>query len=256
MTRPASTLLAPGLRPTEPAPAERAEGTAPLAWEVRLERVETETPDARVEMRHLWAAYVEGHRAGYHLTKAEATEIARDLACDPEPVWQTNRTAWQHAQGVRRPAIFGDISPMQYGLMSKRAQARHDAERRAAWQASVDCGAEYERLCVEAYDADPSILTSPDLDRDAREAIRCEMSRRRDAEAARQRAERHAESLIHSTAEVAVGDRVWWVMRRECLTVTRVLKAAVRGVNDRGESCLARIGACRWPSDDEIGGAS
>lgn len=81
----AATLLAAGIRPLDPQPApERPAAPLRLAWEVRPERVEVETADGIVT-RESWAVYVEGHRAGYYPTEAEATEIARDLADDPEP---------------------------------------------------------------------------------------------------------------------------------------------------------------------------
>lgn len=154
--------------------------------------------------------------------------------------WQMTRAQWKARAGVHTPHI-GEVSTVQLGRMSRAARTRYDNERRAEWQASADASNEYARRCVEAYDADASVIER--ASDDARSAILGELARRQ-KEA---RAER-LQALAKQNVDVAAakpGDRVWWVLGGRYVRVVAALRVSLRiTVGDR--QIRVNRGECQW----------
>jgi hypothetical protein len=171
-------------------------------------------------------------------------------AGESEPVWKLSRDGWQARQGVHRPFI-AEISPMQYAHLSKRGKSEYSAKRAREWDASDACGRAYAAACVEAVDANPAVLLDPELHPDARAAIRTERLRRSEAEALARFEALHSKNAIEP-GKVQVGDRVWWLLGSRYLKVTKVSKASVRGLDEKGEDHKAAIRACLWLRYDDL----
>lgn len=160
------------------------------------------------------------------------------------PVWRMSRDGWQAKQGVHRPWIC-EISPMQYAHLSKRGKAEYDAKRAREWQASADCAQAYSDACFAAYQADLRVLNDPEIHPDAKSAIFYAV-KRQEEQAQRARFDAlQRENTIASTAEVEIGDRVYWLLGSRYVTITKKSKVSLRGTDERGEYKVA-VRACQW----------
>lgn len=163
------------------------------------------------------------------------------------PAHETTRAQWKAFRGVHTPHI-GEVSGVQLARMSGAARRRYDATRAAEWQASADAGAEYARACIEAYDADPTVLDR--ATQDAREAIHNEIARREAAA----RVERIKALSVENDdlASMREGDRVWWLVGGRFVRVVRVLRVSLRVALDGERSVggmreiLVSRRECRW----------
>lgn len=154
------------------------------------------------------------------------------------PAWQLNRAQWHAAHGVHVPWI-GEISPVQYGRMSKAARARYDARRRGEWDAVDGSGRAYTVAVVAAYDALEFALDDPRLSADARDVVRCTLvERAAGASAARAEEARRANTLRACVDPLAVGDRVWHVLYRDYVTITKVNRASLVAASARDGGTL------------------
>ena len=167
------------------------------------------------------------------------------------PVWQKNRTMYQSHMGVERPHIM-EISPMQYGLLSKAARVRYDANRDAAWAASTACAKTYEEACAAAYLADPAILNDPKITKDAKDAIYWARTQAtKDAEQARI-ALINKTNRILPTDDVQVGDRVFSLMWNGYGVVEKKTKASFSLRTEDGSLMSTKILACQWLHYDDV----
>lgn len=164
-----------------------------------------------------------------------------------EPVWKMSAARFQALAGVHQPFIM-EVSHLQLSRMGKRARKEYDEKRAREWQASADCKAEYARRCFEAYMAEPELLKSPELHRDAKDAIYGAIRRSEKAELDARFEELRAQNQIRSAEELRVNDRVFTIMGGEYVTVTKLFKASLRGVTERGEERKLKIGYCSWLS--------
>lgn len=172
--------------------------------------------------------------------------VVRDDASE-KPAHEVSRAHWKAMRGVHAPWV-GEVSGVQYGLMSAAARRRYDAQRRAEWQASADASDDYARACVEAYDADPTVFDR--ASQDAREAIRFELARR----AARDRASRMT-ALTAENADLSTvrdGDLVWWLVGNYEVRVVRVLRASLRVALRNGREVRVDRRECRWLHHNDL----
>lgn len=168
------------------------------------------------------------------------------------PVWQMSRGAYQARAGVKQPWI-GEISGVQLGRMSKRARAQYEAKRSAEWGASHECGLAFARECFEAYVADQTILDHEAISTDARNAILSAKLRWEEAERAERERRAVEVNRISDASEVLVGARVFCILGREYLRVTKVFKASLRGIGERdGRERKVPAKACQWLSHDDL----
>lgn len=149
--------------------------------------------------------------------------IAKDL-----PAWKLSASQYCTQQDVKEPWI-AEISPMQLGLMSKRARAQYDEKRRAEWAASGACKEEWRQEVVKASVSGVFDWRNPpaDLHPEARAAAIA-------AHIATQKANREeawkafsATQAIHAPSDVAPGDRLWDIAFSGYV---RVLKAFPKGI--------------------------
>jgi hypothetical protein len=125
--------------------------------------------------------------------------------------------------------------------MSRAARTRYDNERRAEWQASADASSEYARRCVEAYDADPTVLERASSD--ARSAIHAALAQR-EKESRGQRLQALAKQNV-DVAAAKPGDRVWWVLGGRYVRVVAALHVSLRVVVGDRQIRVNR-GECQW----------
>lgn len=144
------------------------------------------------------------------------------------PAWELSASQYCTQQGVKEPWI-AEISPMQLGLMPKRARAQYDAKRSAEWAASAECKAEWRRKVVEASLAGVFDWRNPptDLHPEARTAaitahVASQKAHREEAWSAYREAQR-----IRTPGDVAVGDRIWDIAFSGYV---RVLKPFAKGI--------------------------
>ena len=163
-----------------------------------------------------------------------------------------SRAAYQARLGVKQPWI-GEISGVQLGRMSKRARAQYDARRSAEWGASHECGLAFARECFEAYVADQTILDHESISTDARNAILSAKLRWEEADRAERERRAVEANRISDASEVCVGARVFCIIGREYLRVTKVFKASLRGIGERG-GCERKVPAkaCQWLSHEDM----
>lgn len=155
--------------------------------------------------------------------------IAKDV-----PAWKLSASQYCTQQGVEEPWI-AEISPMQLGLMSKRARAQYDEKRRAEWAASAACKAEWRQKVVEASVSGVFDWHNPsaDLHPEAREAaiaayIATQKANREEA----WRAFSAAQS-IHAPSDVAPGDRLWDIAFSGYVRVLKVFSKGIRVALER-----------------------
>lgn len=174
---------------------------------------------------------------------------------DHPSTWTIGRDAYQARLGVTRPHI-AEISPVQYALMSKRARKVYDAKRHAEWDASAECANQYARECVEAFIADPAILDRSELHREARTAIIQAQLRSNEADAAARFEALRVDNAIESGADVAKGDRFFWLLGGRYLTATKSLRASVVGTDEGGREFKCQARACQWLKYDDLKAAA
>lgn len=167
----------------------------------------------------------------------------------PSPAWQYSREGYKAALGVGGGGIFLHCSPSQYAGMSKAAKRRYDAQRNEETQKAIDAGREWERLVIEAYNAGDITLETPELHEDAKGAIiRAQIRWKHDEiKAAYDRA-----SEANRAVEPAKGDRIWYQLYGQYITVKRLGTKTVSGTGERGQPCsqLARRGLTRLSPQD------
>lgn len=174
----------------------------------------------------------------------------------PLEVWKIGRDLYQARLGIKRPHI-GEISGVQYGLMSKRAKKAYDAKRHAEWEASGACATQYAKEVFEAFLDDPGILEHPELHREARTAIISAKIRFAEADKEARLEALRDDNRIETAEEVRAGDRLWWLLGGRYLKVTKVLKISLRGIDeDAGTEHLAKIGACIWLKSNDLNEAA
>lgn len=161
--------------------------------------------------------------------------IAKDV-----PAWKLSASQYCAQQGVEEPWI-AEISPMQLGLMSKRARAQYDEKRRAEWAASGACKEEWRQEVVKASVSGVFDWRKPpaDLHPEARDAAIA-------AHIATQKANREeawrafsAAQSIHAPSDAAPGDRLWDIMFSGYVRVLKTFAKGIRVVLER-EGAAAR----------------
>lgn len=155
--------------------------------------------------------------------------IAKDI-----PAWKLSASQYCTQQGVKEPWI-AEISPMQLGLMSKRARAQYDEKRRAEWAASGACKEEWRQKVVEASVSGVFDWRKPpaDLHPEARDAaitahIATQKANREEAWQAFSEAQ-----SIHAPSDVAPGDRLWDIMFSGYVRVLKTFAKGIRVVLER-----------------------
>lgn len=148
------------------------------------------------------------------------------------PPWHINASQYCIQQGVKQPYIC-EISPMQMGLMSKRALDKYMTERGREWQASADCKQEWRRKVYAAFKAGEFQKGSPGLHSEAWDAV--VSARIAEGEASRAEAWKEYEQANHITrpSDVSPGDRIYDLM---CSCYVRVLKLFPKGIRVQPES--------------------
>lgn len=178
------------------------------------------------------------------------------------PAWQMGRDAYQTRKGVHRPWI-AEISPVQYGRMSKRGKVQYDNKRSAEWGASAKCAEAYRAEVMAGYDKGAFSLEHSaglDVHPEARNVVTWELRAR---EAATVEA-RYREAVVHNEdlSHVGLGDTVFCVMTSCYAVVVKVFPVSVRLQLPKGaagtEGSLARKAwlskrrACRWLHHNEL----
>jgi len=149
-----------------------------------------------------------------------------------------------------------EISPMQYGLLSKRGREQYDTKRNQEWRDSASCAKDYEEACATAYLADPSILTSPALVKDAENAIRTALIRAKEGVLQAQVALVKATNQILPTSDVEVGDRIFTKMGGRYGIVEKRSKASASILLDNGSLMPVKLAACTWLSYSDVQAAA
>lgn len=140
--------------------------------------------------------------------------------------WKYTVGQYQAALGVYQPHI-AEISPMQYAHLSKRGKRQYDTKRTQEWDASANAKRAWRAAVIAAHDADAFNQHDPSTSDEAREAIRYEERRRREAVTAFRLEEALHRNKIASVDELSVGDRVFSIMAGQYGTVTKKHKVSV-----------------------------
>ncbi len=140
--------------------------------------------------------------------------------------WTVTAEQYQAAIGVHQPWI-AEISPMQMGLMSKRAKAQYQAKRAAEWSASGEAKNEWARAVMEAFNAARWTEDDAEATEDARlEVLRARMKAQADAfEKAFERAS--ADNRVKANG-LSVGSRVFSILSGRYGEVVKVSQKSAR----------------------------
>lgn len=159
--------------------------------------------------------------------------ISKDI-----PAWKLSASQYCTQQDVKEPWLF-EVSPMQLGLMSKRARGEYDTKRAAEWAASGACKTEWRRKVVEASMVGTFDWRNPpaDLHPEARTAAIAAHVAAKKADREEAWAAYRAAQSIQKSADVAPGDRVFDLMFGGYVRVVKAFAKGIRVVLERdGES--------------------
>ncbi len=159
--------------------------------------------------------------------------IAKDI-----PAWKLSASQYCTQQDVKEPWLF-EVSPMQLGLMSKRAREEYDAKRAAEWAAEWACKADWRRKVAEASLAGVFDWRHPpeDLHPEARSAAIAAHVAAKKADREEAWAAYRASQSIQKPADVAPGDRVFDLMFGGYARVVKTFAKGIRVALERdGES--------------------
>ena len=157
------------------------------------------------------------------------------------PAWEIGPDEYQRRAGVYQPHI-AEISPYQYARMSKRQQKAYDEKRSKEWDASRRIKEEWRDQVAGAYERGEIDLKTPGLHREAEDVIlHVEIEKEKAAkEAALSKAVE--ENEIKSLDEISLGDRVFAVGFGRHITIKKINKKSVWGVDDQGEKIFVKTG--------------
>jgi hypothetical protein len=160
--------------------------------------------------------------------------------------WQTSANRWCALKGVDVPHAC-EISPAQYGLLSKRAKAEYDHKRTQEWDVTAAAKAEWQRLVLAAYAAgEPDETASQEARAFYASALREQAKVRAQSEL---RARRDANDLAIS--DCRAGDRVFSHSTGYAV-ITRVNRVSISVTTEGGRKMVIRAGAVMRRAPSEI----
>lgn len=162
--------------------------------------------------------------ASNHSTMAPA-EHAPEAKAIAEP-WKMSPEEYQGKKGVHAPWI-AEISPHQYGSMSKRQQAEYDKKRAGEWQASADVKGEWQHKVRQAHLGGQIDRDTPGLHPDAKRVIVQEAIRAKELRKKSKRLMVEERRAIRSPSEVKTGQTIETTMYGK-VTVGKVNRATVQ----------------------------
>lgn len=185
-------------------------------------------------------------------TERGLKSIAEEVAA--RPVWEISASMYQARMGVHQPWIC-EISPYQYGSMSKRGKAQYDAKRSQEWAASGAVKQGWHRKVIVAYEAGEVTLDTPGLHSEAKSAIIHEQIRRREVETERRYKEALKQNRITGPGEIKKGDTVFDVICGKYGEVVKVNKKTARVWIDfawGGRDVKVDIRLLQWKHPNDI----
>ncbi len=173
--------------------------------------------------------------------------------------WEMSAGAYQASIGVHQPYI-AEISPYQYGRLSKRGRRTYDDKRRQEWSLSAAAKAKWRDIVLAAYASGQFNLDHPRLHPEALSAILAHERRRE--EVARQEAHQRAmkANYILEPAAIQPGDTVFDVMCGKYGEVVKVFRKSARVKFDfpwdheRVIKCEIRRLQWKHPNDLDLSG--
>jgi hypothetical protein len=125
---------------------------------------------------------------------------------EDEP-WMYTASGFLAAVGVHEPWI-AEISPMQMGLMSKRAKKAYQEKRDKEWDVSSKAKQEWARSVVVAHKAGKFDKNTPGVSQEALEAVRIEKVRRREKKTKQTVEQARKANQITDLSQVKVGMKI------------------------------------------------
>lgn len=171
-----------------------------------------------------------------------------------QPVWEMSASMYQARMGVHQPWIC-EISPYQYGAMSKRGKAHYDAKRSQEWAASGAVKQGWRGKVIAAHDAGEFTLDTPGLHSEAKSAVIHEQIRRREVETERRYKEALKRNRITGPDEIKKGDTVFDVICGKYGEVVKVNKKTARVWIDfawGGRDVKVDIRLLQWKHPNDI----
>jgi hypothetical protein len=141
--------------------------------------------------------------------------------------WKISGSVYLAQNGIHQPYI-AEISPYQYGSMSKRGKTQYDAKRREEWNIAGRGKRAWGEQVMEAYDAGKFTLDDPEVHPDAKSHVRAIQAARMEHDFQKRFAAASRLNRFTYETDVRVGDRVYCLIGGFYTTVTKVNRKSVR----------------------------
>lgn len=244
-----ANISAPGAAEAATAPAAAVDHTAELGrlgarYHRIMEGAKTADATRRVE------------RIQQQMEPLYEAQIDAAAARVSEPAWTLSPTQYQAQAGIARPHIM-EIGPDQIRRQSAKQRVEYAGQRSVAWSLSERIKNRHAREVYEAYQRGEFTLDDPRLHPEARAQLQAD--ERRITQATKQAAadELMGQNRIAETDTLAVGDRVYDLMRSRYGTVEKVFQKSVRlSYEDGAKPATVRKGALQWQSYNDAKAAA
>lgn len=164
---------------------------------------------------------------------------AKEVRAKP---WLYSPDTFQAVIGVKQPWL-AEISPVQFGRMSKRAKVEYDRKREAEWAASAEAKAEWRRLVIDAHNRGAWSKSTPNVSREAKSELFAAKVRADEQKAAASLEQARKKNSLR-ISDLSPGMRVHYIMGNHYGTVSKVSKKSARMIPEveylRGKPMLIR----------------
>ena len=190
--------------------------------------------------------------------KPRGSRITKDDV-NAEP-WKFTAEQYQVAHGVKQPWI-AEIAPARMAEQSKSEKSRYFKERAKEWDASAAIKAEWGGKVWDAYKKGK--ITDADIQDDSGNrgtfgdlsAKRLVYSRKNSEKKASFDADFLKAREINSLKtldDIDVGSRVFDIIQRKYLEVTKKFKTKVMAIDEEGVDHSVQTGRLQWKSNDDL----
>jgi hypothetical protein len=172
--------------------------------------------------------------------------------------WLYTALQYQYAKDIHQPWI-AEISPMQYGLMSKRQREQYLKERAKQWDAAARAKQEWgDKVWMAYQNGEFSLKDVPETSSKNWFEISV-----RDLITAREEAQRKAgedqlidkareENQIKDVSQIEIGDRIYHPIFKRYGIVEKKFKNSIRVLDENGDIYKVDARVAQWRSYDDM----